>query len=150
MRLPIAALVFVAAQSPTAQATPDLSAATPVSGDWSYGQTADGTEATFTNASGYPQLWVHCTRATRRVSIARTASAAASVLSIWTSSATRAAPSSFDPATKRLTVEFANFDPLLDALANSRGRIAFSIGNESALLVPPWPELARIVEDCRA
>jgi hypothetical protein len=38
---------------------------------------------------------------------------------------------------------------LLDALANSRGRIGFAAGAEPPLVVPAWPEIARVIEDCR-
>jgi hypothetical protein len=147
MQLPIAAALalLVAASAGTA----DLSTATPIAGSWSYASVADGSEAVFANSSGVPQLWVHCTRATRRITISRPASAAAPVLNIWTSSLTRSAPSSFNPATGRLTIELANYDPLLDALVSSRGRIGFTIGTQPPLVVPPWPEPARVIEDCR-
>jgi hypothetical protein len=148
MQLPIAAaLALLVAASASAE---DLSTATPIAGSWSYAPVADGSEAVFANSSGVPQLWVHCTRATRRVTISRPASAAAPSLNIWTSSLTRSAPSSFNPATGRLTIELANYDPLLDALVSSRGRIGFTIGTQRPLVVPPWAEPARVVEDCRA
>ena len=147
MQLPIAAaLALLVAASASAE---DLSTATPIAGSWSYAPVADGSEAVFANASGVPQLWVHCTRVTRRVAISRPASAAAPVLNIWTSSLTRGAASSFNPATGRLTIELANYDPLLDALVSSRGRIGFTIGTQPPLVVPPWPEPARVIEDCR-
>jgi hypothetical protein len=147
MQLPIAAaLALLVAASASAE---DLSTATPIAGSWSYAPVADGSEAVFANSSGVPQLWVHCTRATRRVTISRPASATAPVLNIWTSSLTRSAASSFNPATGRLTIELANYDPLLDALVSSRGRIGFTIGTQPPLAVPPWPEPARVIEDCR-
>ena len=147
MQLPIAAaLALLVAVSASAE---DLSTATPIAGSWSYAPVADGSEAVFANSNGVPQLWVHCTRATRRITISRPASAAAPVLNIWTSSLTRSAASSFNPATGRLTIELANYDPLLDALVSSRGRIGFTIGTQPPLVVPPWPEPARVIEDCR-
>jgi hypothetical protein len=151
MRLKIAAAIaLVIAWSANAQTIPDLSTATPIAGAWSYAPAADGSEAVFDNASGYPQLWVHCTRSTRRVSIARSANAAAPLLNVWTSSGTGSIASSFDPATGRLRIDLANWDPLLDAIATSRGRIGFSVGTEPALVVPAWAEVARVIEDCRA
>jgi hypothetical protein len=153
MRHAIAAAFALAAASSlgaqTPASNPDLTTATPVNGNWAYAATPDGSEATFSNASGYPQLWLRCTRVTRRVSVARPASAAAPLLNFWTSSMTRGVPSSFNPATGRLTAELGADDPLLDALATSRGRIGFSIGNQPALVVPSWPEAARVIEDCR-
>jgi hypothetical protein len=143
----IAPLSLAAQTAPT---SPDLATATPISGSWSYAATSGGSEAIFANAGGFPQLWVQCTRATRRVSIAKPATAAAPSLAVWTSSLTRSVPASFNPATGRLTIELAASDPLLDALSNSRGRLGFTVGSEPLLIVPAWAEPARVVEDCRA
>ena len=151
MRLSIAAaFALLFAVSLRAQNVADLSTATPIDGSWTYAATSDGSEARFTNASATVQLTVHCTRATRRVSISKAASAAAPLLNVWTSSLTRSVPSAFNPTTGRLTFELSNYDPLLDAMASSRGRVGFSVGTEPALVVPAWPEAARVVEDCRA
>jgi hypothetical protein len=150
-----AAFALTAASSLEAQtaaptATPDFSYATPLAGAWSYGPVAGGSEATFRDAYARPQLVVHCTRATRRVSIAKPASAAAPFLVVWTSSQVRNAPASFNPATAQLSAELTAFDPLLDAIAFSRGRVAISVAGAPALVVPPWAEIARVVEDCRS
>jgi hypothetical protein len=142
-----AALALLAVSSAQAQ---DLSTAAPVAGSWSYAPTTVGSEAVFANDSGTPQLWVHCTRATRRVSISRAATAAAPLLNVWTSSLAKGVPSSFNPATGRVTVDLANYDPLLDAIVSSRGRVGFTVGAQPPLVVPPWAEPARVIEDCRA
>jgi hypothetical protein len=147
-----AALALIAASSLSAQTAAtiaDLTTATPVGGNWSWAQTADGSEATFTDAYSKVQLTVHCTRVTRRVSIAKAASAAAPFLSIWTSSLTRNLPASFNPATGKLSADLAAFDPLLDAIAASRGRIGVSVSGSAPLVIPPWAEIGRAVEDCR-
>ena len=148
MRFPIAAaFALIVASSAGAQ---DLATATPIPGSWTYAPAADGSEAIFANASGSPQIWVHCVRATRHVTISKSATAAAPFLNIWTSSLTKSVGSSFNPSTGRLTIDLANFDPLLDAIVSSRGRIGFTVGAEPALVVPPWGEPARVIEDCRA
>ena len=41
-------------------------------------------------------------------------------------------------------------DPLLDQMAFSRGRFLVAAEGGPSLVVPAWPELARVVEDCRA
>lgn len=143
-----AALALAVPSSLTAQAA-DLSTATPLTGSWTYSTISGGSEATFADASGNPQLWLQCTRVTRRLSIAKPATAAAPLISVWTSSLTRAVPSSFNPATRRLTIDFGVYDALLDAIASSRGRIAFTVGTQPSLVVPPWAEASRVIEDCR-
>jgi hypothetical protein len=148
MRLPIAAaLASLVASSVDAQ---DLSTATPIAGSWSYAPAPDGSEAVFANAAGSPQLWVHCSRASRRVTISKADTAASPTVTVWTSSLSRSVASSFSPATGRLTIDLANYDPLLDAIVSSRGRIGVSAGSQPSLVVPPWAEVARVIEDCRA
>ena len=144
----VAAVVAFAAASPLA--AQDLLTIQPIAGSWTYGPSNVGTEARFSDASGNTQLWVQCTRASRRISIARAATGAAPFLTVWTSSLTRQVPASFNPTTNRLTIELATFDPLLDAIVSSRGRVGYTVGTQPPLAVPPWPEPARVIEDCRA
>ena len=147
MRFSIAAALALGAASSThAQ---DLATATPIAGNWTYAAASDGSEAVFTNAGGNPQLWLHCARATRRVSIAKAASAAAPFVSVWTTALTQTVPSSFNPVTGRLTIDLAAADPLLDGIASSRGRIGFTVTGQPPLVVPAWAEAARVIEDCR-
>ena len=40
-------------------------------------------------------------------------------------------------------------DPLFDQMAFSRGRFLVHSEGAAALVIPAWPELARVVEDCR-
>lgn len=40
-------------------------------------------------------------------------------------------------------------DPLLDAIVYSRGKFMVSATSLPDLILPPWPEIARVVEDCR-
>ena len=151
MRFSIAAVFALAAASPLgAQATTDLSTATPIAGSWSYAPVADGSDAVFANSAGAPQLFVHCARATRHVMISKPATAAAPAINVWTSSLSRSVAATFNPVTARLTIDLANYDPLLDAIASSHGRIGFSAGSQSPLVVVPWAEVARVIEDCRA
>ena len=131
--------VLLAVASPaTAQVAPlsfeagkSLALAT---GQWSYVATATGSEAR------YGALFeLRCDRPTRTVSLARPGMPAAA-LTIVTDTASRTLPPS-----GRLSA----FDPLLDAMAFSRGRFLVSGGTGPALAVPSWPESARAIEDCR-
>ena len=150
MRIPIlAALALTAASSLQAQSVADLSTVTPVGGTWSWVQTADGSEASFAGADTKPQVTIHCTRVTRRITISKASSAPAAVLGIWTSSQVKNLPASFNAATGKVSAVVAAFDPLLDALSTSRGRIGFAMPGSVPLVLPPWAEIARVVEDCR-
>ena len=147
------ALAQAAPAVTTAPVTPapvDYAIAQPVGGAWAYAAIPDGSEARFTGASGTVQLAMRCARSTRRVTISKAASGPAPSLLVWTSSSSRTLPApGFDAAAGRLNVQLAAFDVLLDAMIFSRGRIAVAAGAAPALVAPPWPELARVVEDCR-
>lgn len=146
----IAALTFASSLSAQAVAPFDVETAAALPGNWTWTATSDGSQAVFLNSSGMPQLWLHCARASRVVTIARPAGAAAAFLTVWTSSQSRAIPASFNPTTARSTAQLSASDPLLDALAFSRGRIAVAIGAMPPVVAPAWPEIARVVEDCRS
>jgi hypothetical protein len=47
-----------------------------------------------------------------------------------------------------LRIAFGPRDPLLDQIAYSRGRFMLAAGGQE-LVLPAWPELQRVVEDCR-
>ena len=40
-------------------------------------------------------------------------------------------------------------DPLLDQMAFSRGHFLVTVDGGPSLVVPAWPEFARVIEDCR-
>jgi hypothetical protein len=152
----VAALALTAASSLHAQtttgATPptaDYSTATPIEGTWTYVALPGGSEATFANAAGQPQLTISCVRSVRQVTVSKPATGAAPFINVWTTAQTRALPSSYNPATGRLSATLAAFDPFLDAIAFSRGRVEFGVSGQPALVVPTWAEPARVIEDCR-
>jgi len=146
----VAALALGAAQP--SRGTPvqsNLEYSTPIAGSWTYAATSDGSEASFSNTTGQPQLTVRCTRSTRRVAILKAATTASPSLWVWTSSLQESLPATFDATAARVSVDVGAYDPLLDAIASSRGRIGFSSTGLQTLVVPPWPDVARVIEDCR-
>ncbi len=40
-------------------------------------------------------------------------------------------------------------DPRLDQMAFSRGRFLVDVASQPRLVLPAWPEVARVIEDCR-
>jgi hypothetical protein len=40
-------------------------------------------------------------------------------------------------------------DPFLDQIVFSRGRFAVEAQGQARLILPTWPEPARVVEECR-
>ncbi len=147
------AAIALAAQTSVAPAgTPvqsNLEYATPVAGSWAYSATGDGSEASFSSGRGQPQLTIQCTRSTRRITFSKAAPIAAPSIWVWTSSQSKSLPANYDASALRVSTDLAAFDPFLDAIASSRGRIGFSSSGLAALVVPPWSEVARVIEDCR-
>ncbi|MGE5563985.1 MAG: hypothetical protein ACM3ZV_11880 [Bacillota bacterium] len=152
------AFAIAAALALTVDATPNVAGmpvqsnleyVMPIDGNWTYAATGDGSEATFTNASSQPQVTIRCRRSARRVAIFKNVSAAAPSIWVWTSSQSRSLPASFDAASGRVGSELSAYDKFLDAIASSRGRIGFSTSGLAALVVPPWSDVARVIEDCR-
>jgi hypothetical protein len=127
----------------------NFSVAIPTPGNWSYVRGADGGEAYFRDPTGRSQLIIRCARSQRRVTIAKPASGAAAAMNVWTSAGQRAIPASFDPATALLSVALPAFDGFADDIAFSRGRLGAGVAGAPALVVPAWPEVARVIEDCR-
>ena len=103
-------------------------------GQWDHVMTATGSEARYSSV-----LSIRCDRQTRTVTISLPAQPAAT-LNVATSELARQLP-----AGGRLAAN----DPLLDAIAFSRGRFLVSSGTGSVLAIPSWPEAARAIEDCR-
>jgi hypothetical protein len=128
----------------------DFATATPVAGNWQYLSANGASEARFLGSQGQVQLTVRCTIVTRRITISKPAPGAAPFLSIWTSAQTRSLPASFLPATATLNADISAYDPLLDAITFSRGRIAIGIPGQPTLVLPAWAEAGRVIEDCRA
>jgi hypothetical protein len=146
-----AALALMADSTPNVAGVPvasNLEYAVPIVGNWTYAPMSDGSQATFTNASGQPLLTIRCTRSMRRVALLKPG-APSPAMWVWTSSQSKSLPATYDGTAARVTTNLGAYDPLLDAIASSRGRIGISTSGLAALVVPPWPDVARVVEDCR-
>ncbi len=103
-------------------------------GHWSYVATASGGEARFGS-----HLLLLCDKPTRTMTINRPG-APVVALTIVTDMQSRTLPPNG---------RISAYDPLLDAMAFSRGRFLVSGGSAAVLAVPSWPEAARAIEDCR-
>lgn len=136
------------AQAPVPAADYSYSPVSP--GSWTYRAVTGGSEATFVDATGTTRLVIGCGTVTRLVTISRISAAPAATLSFWTSSATRDLPARFDLNARRVITQVTARDPLLDAMAFSRGRFAVSMPGSPPLVVPAGTEVAHIVEDCRS
>ena len=102
-------------------------------GNWSY----DGAAARYLAADG-AAFALRCDRSARRMTIER--EGAAGDMIVRTTAVERRFPEARAPLPPT--------DPFLDAIAFSRGRFTVEAAGR-VMVIPAWPEPARIVEDCR-
>lgn len=129
---------------PTAATWADLPA-TP--GDWRWSMEGGQSVARFAGA----RLVLRCDPTSHTLRIERSEPGAplsgATMLTLRTQTLTRALTAV--PQAGVLVANVGARDPLLDAMAFSRGRFAVEGGNLPTLRVPSWTEVSRVVEDCR-
>jgi hypothetical protein len=118
-------------------------------GGWVYNPDASGPQALFGPANGEASFIVRCDRARRQVVLEREGNA--NQLTLRTSSSTRtlAATPRSEPLAY-LGAALPASDPLLDAMVFSRGRFTVEAPGLPMLVIPAWPEPARVIEDCRS
>ena len=113
-------------------------------GDWAWSQEGGQSVARFAGGA----LSMRCDRASGTVTVLRSGRAAGSVpLTITTTDTGRTLSAS--PRGDALAVTLQARDSLLDAMAFSRGRFMVEAAGLATLYVPSWPEVGRVIEDCR-
>lgn len=148
---------YVAPPAPVARPAP-LPAPAPLSsdwrdwpvtpGDWRYMRAAGGSSATFGRGGQDWTLRLTCRLAQREIVMERPG-ADARGLTVRTTTLTRAVPASATGGAQTVAAALPVNDPLLDAMGYSRGRFIVEGGAASPLVIPAWPEVLRVVEDCR-
>ena len=119
-------------------------------GNWYYRGGGETTRALFGAANSEAQFIVHCDRARRQVSLWREGVPGAAAMTIRTSSTARNLPGVLqrEPLPYLIATVSAG-DPILDAMVFSRGRFTVEAAGLPMLVIPAWPEPARVIEDCR-
>jgi hypothetical protein len=142
----------VAPPAPAPQPTGDWTVRPLLAGDWSYRPEQSGSVALFGSAAGAATLSFRCQLATHRIIISRQGAMvpASGQMIIRTSFGTLQWPAASNAAAQPDSVAIrAAGDAGLDQVAFSRGRFAVEIAGLPMLVVPAWPEVARVIEDCR-
>lgn len=143
-----AALPAVPQPSAVAAAPKDSRDAPQTDGAWSWSLSGGQSTARFAAAGGAVLATLHCDKSGGRVLLSRAGTmSAATPMAVETTSVRR--PLFGDPQAGWLTAAIPATDPLLDAIAFSRGRFALEAAGLATLYLPTWPELTRVVEDCR-
>ncbi len=121
-------------------------------GDWFYIPAPPNSIAAFGPAQRQPLFAMRCDVASHTVSLGRTdPSTTPQPMTIRTETATR----TFSAVPAQGSVEhlvatrLPATNSFLDAIAFSKGRFAVEVEGEPTLYLPSWPEITRVIEDCR-
>jgi hypothetical protein len=119
-------------------------------GDWRYAPGSGGSEARFVGPSGEPVFALRCIRASRLVELVRFGNFAGDAgMTVRSESATRTLAGMPMMDNSGLNAVLPPSDPLLDAVAFSKGRFAIEAPGAATVYLPSWPEVTRVIEDCR-
>ncbi|HAU21379.1 MAG TPA: hypothetical protein DCS24_02100 [Erythrobacter sp.] len=120
-------------------------------GDWEYVAESRETLALFGQSNEAVHLFVmRCDMDSRRIGIARRGTTERElVMRIRTETQERVLTANQVPKNRLIAAEVDAFDPLLDAMALSRGRFAIEVEGLEPLYIPAWAEVTRVIEDCR-
>lgn len=117
-------------------------------GLWTYGVDARGARAMFGQEGKEALLLLRCDRAARRIYLSVPGSAAGTLVLRATGMEKQVAARPTGSSPPYVAADLSPDDPVLDALAFSRGRFTVTLDGH-ATTVPAWPEFTRVVEDCR-
>lgn len=147
------------APAPTATVTPTPTPQPPPSptinwqdapitpGNWTWSMVNGHSQAQFAGGT----LTLQCNRAANSVTLIRAGSGQGQIpVTVTTSKMTRAlSGQALGGSGAGIAVTLQARDGLLDAMAFSRGRFAVATAGMPTLYVPSWPEVSRVIEDCR-
>ncbi|MGD9664100.1 MAG: hypothetical protein AB7U34_02675 [Novosphingobium sp.] len=116
-------------------------------GDWTYGPNGAETRALYAAPDGTSLFAIVCT-ADKALWLVRPASAEAQALmKVRTETTERLL--AVETHGGSLMARLSPRDPLLDAMAISKGRFAIETPGMATLYLPSWAEVTRVIEDCR-
>jgi hypothetical protein len=117
-------------------------------GSWSYTSSAQGGEASF--GASAPGFIMRCDVPTRQIQLLRPGTTTGNTMTVRTSESRRALPIAVAAdASATPFVRLVAQDPLLDSMAFCRGHFISEVPGLPMLVLPAWPEPARLIEDCR-
>lgn len=120
------------------------------SGGWTYANQGGASQASF-GPAGQASFIVRCDRARRQISFWREGTTTGNMMTVRTSYGARNFPLSVqNQPTASVSAGLSASDRFLDTIAFSRGRFTVEVPGRPMLVIPAWPEPARVVEDCRA
>ncbi|HEY6868243.1 MAG TPA: hypothetical protein VI199_00680 [Novosphingobium sp.] len=142
---PAAAVVPAVASGPA-----DWRDASQTPGAWRWGMTGGRSTASYAVPGRPPVATLACDLANRTTILWTSSAVAGPVPLVVTTTSLRRVLTASPVPTGGAAARLAAVDPLLDAMAFSRGRFMLESGGSAPLYLPAWPELSRVIEDCRS
>lgn len=121
-------------------------------GTWTYGADPDETLAFFAQrgTENAAPFIIRCGVAQREVWLGRRGVSTSALMRITTETTQRTLTAEPVPGQRDLVaVRLRSSDPLLDAMAITKGRFAVETAGLPTLYLPAWAEVTRVIEDCR-
>jgi hypothetical protein len=121
-------------------------------GDWSYSDRGAFTFADYGTAPDKIVFGMRCDKANHVVSLGRTSASKVAVpMQVKTETVTQLFTAEPQQAGQYhiVSAPLPAADSFLDAMALSKGRFAVEVVGEPTLYIPSWPEVTRVIEDCR-
>lgn len=121
-------------------------------GDWRLALLPTGSTATYRAPDGSALFTLTCTLKDRSIALTRhTAPSAQPLLQglMQVHTQTRERVLTVNGDDSAIGASLPASDPLFDAMAISRGRFAVEVEGSEPLYLPAWPEVTRVIEDCR-
>jgi hypothetical protein len=121
-------------------------------GGWSFTTFPIGSQAIFRGPAGQDTgLAISCNAQSRQITLLRPGrSNRALAMRILTETASRTGTA--EPVAEQFAGVILRLDPrdpMLDAMAISKGRFAVEVEGMPTLYLPSWAEVSRVIEDCR-
>ncbi len=134
---------------PVAPAPADWRDAPQTEGRWYWAMEGERSIAQYAARGAAPVASLTCDPAQGTMILWRTGRATAEVPLVVTTTSTRKMLGAAPAASGGAAASLVPTDPLLDAIAFSRGRFMLEMTGGTTLYLPSWPEISRVIEDCR-
>ena len=120
-------------------------------GTWVYRSDARGSLALFGPSGANALVTLRCDKTRGRIFLSVAGAGHSGSFLIRTSSTMKAfEPMQASGEPPYVAADIDPRDPILDAIAFSRGRFAIEVGGLRPMAIPNWAEISRVVEDCRS
>jgi hypothetical protein len=119
-------------------------------GNWVYSRDNRGSLGYFGETGKNALVTLRCDKARNRIYLSRAGELQQPQIQVKTSSTSKVLTAASAGGTPSyVAAELSTLDPILDAMAYSRGRFTVEASGHQPLAIPAWAEISRIIEDCR-